>query len=507
MATVKELRVQAKARKIPRYYSLSKSQLMYSLGINGQSARPLGDARARSTAKKHGIARSFAAEKIGEKLGDGDETKKAAIKKRIVKSVSKELKAHAKKIGRELTIEEKRSVAVKALASEVRAIRSGVPEQKQRRKPVAERKAAQNQRHDAIDKDLNVKRQKVHEKAVASGKSEAEAAQVAYQTVKPRSIVREALAKKQAEQDAIAAEADAKKGKKKSKSEDAPLNDRDLKKAIYQLQRRKGGALASIGGRMERTEKNEAKNESKQAEAKESKLKPQEAIDHKHSNPSPTDAHVDGWLKDTALRVGKPSAANIQKATIEQLGNQHNLQTKGIKTLDAMTSAIHAKMTGSNPKASISDAKAIVGKAHKTRTERANADYKAIQDGDEAAIYRVGRSEALKLPGLASDHRSTIKAHLARTFSKSGGDSKALGLKPGADFTVAELKNAYRSASMKAHPDRGGSVEKFHALKESYDRMLPKAKSPAIDKVAEQTGMTREEVAKAVKRRTAKGTR
>jgi len=659
MATVKELRAQAKARKIPRYYSLSKSQLMYSLGINGKSAQRLGDARARSTAKKHGIARSFAAEKIGEKLGDGDETKKAAIKKRIVKSVSKELKAHAKKIGRELTIEEKRTVAVKALASEVRAIRSGVPEQKQRRKPVAERKAAQKQRHDAIDKDLSVKRQKVHEKAVASGKSEAEAAQVAYQTVKPRSIVREALAKKQAamerseknepkneskkaeakeiqenesdrdqygfrkpklkqEQrgdlrvnlvpsdlakrpaaadalqigkkrrsimggnftydtqdpheftlqqyrdahqyvygdghqmrqarkdskavDSVKANHEAKvrialkQGKKVSSEvlKDYPnlrkakqptpdtaktyaYRDRYLAKKAEKekaektpkhgsapFKRRKGGALAPIGGQMERTEKNEPKNESKQAEAKEAKLKPQEAIDHKHSSPAPTDAHVDGWLKDTALRVGKPSAANIQKATIEQLGNQHNLQTKGIKTLDAMTSAIHAKMTGSNPKASISDSKAIVDKAHKTRTERANADYKAIQDGDEAAIYRVGRSEALKLPGLASDHRSTIKAHLARTFSKSGGDSKALGLKPGEDFTVAELKNAYRSSSLKAHPDRGGSVEKFHALKESYDRMLPKAKSPALDKVAAETGMTREEVAKAVKRRKAK---
>jgi len=493
MATVKELRAQAKARKIPRYYSLSKSQLMYSLGINGKSAQRLGDARARSIAKQHGIAKTYAADKLSSKLGGSDEAKKVAIKQRIVKSVSKELKAHAKKIGRKLTIEEKRSVAVKALASEVRAIRSGVPEQKQRRKPVAERKAAQNQRHDAIDKDLNVKRQKVHEKAVASGKSEAEAAQVAYQTVKPRSIVREALAKKQAEQEAKAlksAKADAAKAPKHGS---APFK------------RRKGGALASIGGRMERTEKNEPKNESKQAEAKEAKLKPQEAIDHKHSSPSPTDAHVDGWLKDTALRVGKPSAASIQKATIEQLGNQHNLQTKGIKTLDAMTSAIHAKMTRSNPKTSISDSKAIVDKAHKTRTERANADYKAIQDGDKTTIDRVGRSEALKLPGLASDHRSTIKAHLARTFSKSGGDSKSLGLKPGADFTVAELKNAYRSASLKAHPDRGGSVEKFQALKESYDRMLPKAKSPALDKVAAETGMTREEVAKAVKRRKAKG--
>ena len=226
MATVKELRAQAKARKIPKYYRLSKPQLMSALGVTSK-----GDDRARSTAKQHGIAKTYAADKLSSKLGGSDEAKRVAIKQRIVKSVSKELKAHAKKIGRELTIEEKRSVAVKALASEVRAIRSGVPEQKQRRKPVAERKAAQNQRHDAIDKDLNVKRQKVHEKAVASGKSEAEAAQVAYQTVKPRSIVREALAKKQAAMEQAEKNEpkkdeakEAKSKRKKARSEAKPWN-------------------------------------------------------------------------------------------------------------------------------------------------------------------------------------------------------------------------------------------------------------------------------------------
>ena len=125
MATVSELRQQAKARKIPKYSRMNKSQLMGALGVTNQSARPLGDARARSTAKQHGIAKTYAADKLSSKLGGSDEAKRVAIKQRIVKSVSKELKAHEKKIGRKLTIEEKRSVAVKALASEVRAIRSG----------------------------------------------------------------------------------------------------------------------------------------------------------------------------------------------------------------------------------------------------------------------------------------------------------------------------------------------------------------------------------------------
>ena len=441
MATVKELRAQAKARKIPKYYRLSKPQLMSALGVTNQSARPLGDARARSTAKQHGIAKTYAADKLSSKLGGSDEAKKVAIKQRIVKSVSKELKAHEKKIGRKLTIEEKRSVAVKALSKEVKAIRSGMPEQ--------------------------------------GGKAK----QPTPDTAKMYAYRDRYLAKKA----------------EKEKAEKAP------KHGSAPFKRRKGGALASIGGRMERTEKNEPKNESKQAEAKEAKLKPQEAIDHKHSNPSPTDAHIDGWLKDTALRVGKPSAANIQKATIEQLGNQHNLQTKGIKTLDAMTSAIHAKLKKSKRGATLADAKEVVDRSHKIRTERANVDYKAIQDGDKVTIERIGKAEAYKLPGnYGVAHRPAIEAHLVRTFSKNGGDSKALGLKPGADFTVAELKNAYRSSSLKAHPDRGGSVEKFQALKESYDRMLPKAKSPALDKVAADTGMTREEVAKAVKRRKAK---
>jgi len=191
MATVRELRAQAKARKIPKYYRLSKPQLMSALGVTSK-----GDDRARSTAKQHGIAKTYAADKLSSKLGGSDEAKRVAIKQRIVKSVSKELKAHAKKIGRKLTIEEKRSVAVKALSKEVKAIRSGMPDQGSKAKQPTPDTAKMYAYRDRY----------------LAKKAEKEKAEKA---PKPT-------------------EADAKKGEKKSKSEDAPLNDRDLKKAIYQ---------------------------------------------------------------------------------------------------------------------------------------------------------------------------------------------------------------------------------------------------------------------------------
>lgn len=199
MATVKELRAQAKARKIPKYYKLSKPQLMSALGVSNQTARPLGDSRARATAKQHGIAKTYAADKLSSKLGGSDEAKRVAIKQRIVKSVSKELKAHAKKIGRKLTIEEKRSAAVKAIKTEVGAIR---------RETRGQGGSLVSTRSSSFPAAAS--------KAKRSKKSRADA-------YVPSST-----------QEAIAAKADAKKGKKKSKSEDAPLNDRDLKKAIYQ---------------------------------------------------------------------------------------------------------------------------------------------------------------------------------------------------------------------------------------------------------------------------------
>lgn len=595
MATVQQLRVQAKARKIPQYYKMSKPQLMGALGmaVPEKSVRQFkqesykkqqqAKTRARSTAKQHGIAKTFAADKIGGKLGGGDAAKKEAIKSRIVKSVSRELKAHEKKIGRKLTIEEKRGVAVKALAKEVRAIKSGVPEQK--RRGAAENKAAKQAAKEKVreyDRESSAMSQKVRDRAIASGKTEQEANQEAFKAFQSRSTVmgrRIAEAEKKAKLSSVDGgkvkkrmaivdggtsakgksraklsaveggqkslgdlfkEVDREMGDKYRTDKNEPANmhtHREARKLINEsglgevgdrLSGKKtkrqtdkarlsvvdggkkpdrGGSLATRGGQMERSQQPGDRSKNKQSEGgtpKDKKLSAQGAIDQKYAHSTPTDEHIDGWLKDTALRVGKPTASSIQKATIEQLGDKHNLHTKGIKTLDAMTNAIHAKLKKTKPQTTLSEAKAIVDKAHKIRTERANADYKDVQAGDKVTIDRVGRQEAYKLPGnYGAAHRPAIEAHLSRTFSQQGGDSKVLGLKPGADFTVKELKDAYRSAAQKAHPDRGGSADKFQALKESYERLLPKSKSPAIDKVAEQTGMTREEVVRAVKRRKA----
>ena len=263
MATVSELRQQAKARKIPKYSRMNKSQLMGALGVTNQSARPLGDARARSTAKQHGIAKTYAADKLSSKLGGSDEAKRVAIKQRIVKSVSKELKAHEKKIGRKLTIEEKRSVAVKALASEVRAIRSGKLSSDEIR----------------TTRTANIKRLQKEGKLPPSelSKDEIRTAREANLKRLQKEKAKKAKADKfvpQHEQEAIAAKADskAKKGKKTAaeilaKNRADHLADPKSQELMMNFRAHAERTRAARKAAMERSEKNEPKNESKKAEA------------------------------------------------------------------------------------------------------------------------------------------------------------------------------------------------------------------------------------------------
>ena len=84
---------------------------------------------AAATAKRHGVAKSYAADQIAGRLGDND-SHKVALKQRIVRVVNRELKAHEKVLGRKLTPDEKRKLAVKAIHAEAQAIKAGKPEQK-----------------------------------------------------------------------------------------------------------------------------------------------------------------------------------------------------------------------------------------------------------------------------------------------------------------------------------------------------------------------------------------
>jgi len=119
---VRELRSQAKARKIPKYYKLGKAQLLSALGMSAEAKAH----KSQATRRK---AIAFNASKEG---GDSS-VKKAQIKGRILRSVKRGITAEEKKQGRNLTQEEKRTVATRALASEVKAIRSGAPEMKPKR--------------------------------------------------------------------------------------------------------------------------------------------------------------------------------------------------------------------------------------------------------------------------------------------------------------------------------------------------------------------------------------
>ena len=46
-----------------------------------------------------------------------------------------------------------------------------------------------------------------------------------------------------------------------------------------------------------------------------------------------------------------------------------------------------------------------------------------------------------------------------------------LGLAPGAESDAGLLQHAFKQASVRAHPDQGGSSEAFHAVKEAAEAL------------------------------------
>lgn len=116
MPTVKQLRQQAKARKVPKYSSMNKASLLSALGMSNEAKAQ----KSQSTKRK-------AIEVHSRTLSEGNATKRAQIKGRITRAVKRELDA-AKKSGKELSQDEKRAIATKALAREVKAIKAGKSE-------------------------------------------------------------------------------------------------------------------------------------------------------------------------------------------------------------------------------------------------------------------------------------------------------------------------------------------------------------------------------------------
>jgi hypothetical protein len=115
MPTTKELRAQAKARKIKKYYKLNKPQLLSALGMS---------AELKSHKLSKGKGDAIAAQ--SRKLAKGDGTAKATIKGRLTRAVARELRQS----GENLTQEQKREIALKAIKREAAQIKNGVKERR-----------------------------------------------------------------------------------------------------------------------------------------------------------------------------------------------------------------------------------------------------------------------------------------------------------------------------------------------------------------------------------------
>jgi len=121
--TAKAQYAQGKGRRDLKGYSrMGKAALLSKLGMHEE-------ARAHKSQATRRKAIAFNATKEG---GDSS-VRKAQVKGRILRSIKRAMTAKEKSLGRTLTQQEKRAIAAKALAVEVKAIRSGTPEMKPKR--------------------------------------------------------------------------------------------------------------------------------------------------------------------------------------------------------------------------------------------------------------------------------------------------------------------------------------------------------------------------------------
>lgn len=93
-----------------------------AVGLQATSRKSIAGAKqAKATAKRHGFAKTFAAENASKHLNGDKEQAKA----QILKAINRDLKKAEKVKGDKLSREEKRAIAAKALKTEVLKIRSG----------------------------------------------------------------------------------------------------------------------------------------------------------------------------------------------------------------------------------------------------------------------------------------------------------------------------------------------------------------------------------------------
>ena len=116
---------------------------------------------------------------------------------------------------------------------------------------------------------------------------------------------------------------------------------------------------------------------------------------------------------------------------------------------------------------------------------------KAIEETSRKVVFGLDTFDPMAVGGpknyranAQQFNREAIRSHLQNVHQKGGGDAKALGLGKGKP-ELKDLRAAYRRAAMAAHPDRGGSREKFEQVRSAYERMMqqhyPGERSDGLD--------------------------
>ncbi len=432
---------------------MNKAQLMSALGVSEKSARPKGDARARATAQKSGVAKTYAADKLAEKFGAGNEGKRAEIKARLIKSVAKELKAQEKALGRKLTVQEKRKAAVKAISGEVKAMRHAakgraiVPTGGKMTQAQQKRKKAKSGKQTLEDKYASANPSDDDVKAFAK-EYRARELKKAHHAGTVEAIVNRKLNLGSHSREATPAEIA--KAKKEAEKEARTLTD-------DQIAKKYAGSNAAAYKRTYEHYVNDAKRTIENAT--------QEIAKTKASSRMSPDS------KEKKIK-------KLNKA-IEQANGDVELFSKRLKNVDKDAEQVMKETLAQNrsfaarglDKADRSDVEAVM-----RHVEGGKGTGFTVSQSAQAQTRSKTKQKQLieeRSTEILRDHLKAI--HEGRAGDETVNSMKALGLKKKPNAT--ELKKAYRKAAAKAHPDRGGSPAEFRRVQEAYQSLKQKLES------------------------------
>lgn len=422
---------------------------MSALGVSEKSARPKGDARARATAQKSGVAKTYAADKLAEKFGAGNEGKQAEIKAQLIKSVAKELKAQEKALGRKLTVQEKRKAAVKAISGEVKTMRHAakgraiVPTGGKMAQAQQKRKKAKGGKQTLEDKYASANPSDDDVKAFAKEYRARELKKAHRAGTVETILLRKEGHKAETRQQAA-------KLKKEAEKEAKTLTDDQI------VQKYKG----AMGAAMKRTFEYHVNDSKRQAEKLTQEISKTESS--ARMNPDAKAKKLKRLNKaleqaNSDVQLFTQRLADVDKNAERDLRN--NLQTNReyfARGLD---------------KADRSDVEAVM-----RHVEGGKGTGFTVSQSAQAQTRSKAKQQQLieeRSTEILRDHLKAI--HEGRAGDETANSMKALGLKKKPNAT--ELKAAYRKAAAKAHPDRGGSPAEFRRVQEAYQSLKQKLES------------------------------